>query len=94
MALYESHVSVLKRRMDEGDVLKEKLIHSNGELQRRVAEATAGSRECVVCLQAARQATDPCGHMILCENCEWPSDVDCRCPVCREEFHGLLRVYL
>jgi hypothetical protein len=59
----------------------------------KAAEDKAGGTECAVCLEVGSStALSPCGH-VLCAFCA-PFFVGKRCPLCKTEVAGTLRIFL
>lgn len=92
--MLESHVEVLNQRLDNVDAVRSKLMKSNARLMMEISDLKDRRGRCVICLEVATQATIPCGHLIVCENCEWSIEDECSCPVCRRKLEGLLRVFI
>ena len=50
---------------------------------------------CIICLQSRRgSAFMPCGHLVCCVRCaQNVQDINPKCPMCRHDIDGILRVY-
>lgn len=94
MVMMESHVEVLNQRLEKGNAATSKLLKSNVSLMNEVSTLKDRFGRCVFCLEVATHATIPCGHMIVCESCEWAAENESKCPICRRRFEGLLRVFI
>ena len=54
------------------------------------------SKLCVICQdKIPEQVVEPCGHLCLCQGCtdKFKTDNSKMCPVCKEEFTAISRVY-
>ncbi|KAH7294995.1 hypothetical protein KP509_27G027900 [Ceratopteris richardii] len=51
---------------------------------------------CVICLLRRRRAAFlHCGHLVCCVHCAQrvEQDINARCPVCRQDVNGIIRIY-
>ena len=69
------------------------MMHSDAS-NASMASSNGGSRECIACLSLPRDTIVlPCRHMCLCAGCAEGLRVRAdKCPLCRQQFTGFLRV--
>jgi len=58
-------------------------------------EADGGDKkECVICEGGKQQyACIPCGHLCVCKNCKEATVANSFCPLCRNPFESIVRIY-
>ena len=91
--LYDEDVDELESLKIENNILK---------LEKRSLERR---NECMVCGEEKNIALLPCGHVPFCADCEFeammphqtdedvPADPWPKCPICRTEIEGTLKVF-
>jgi len=90
-----AEIEKFRRNADAATVISEeeaKIIEYKEELQ-----AQAEGRQCVICLdRAAVCAFIPCGHRTICVACKpaYESTSHRRCPICKQKYSKILRIFL
>ena len=93
-------ISRLQKREEESKEALRSLQHMNSELLRRERRSIVDRRDpnqtlnCVVCYEkTADTALVPCGHMVYCGACAPARRLTYKCPLCRDDAHGTVRVW-
>lgn len=68
-------------------------LHTQKLLLLSLSSLNEEKSRCALCLNQATHAAIPCGHMFICKDCSWPSNIQKLCPFCRILFTDTLRVY-
>mmetsp|Transcript_15443 Transcript_15443/g.27653 ORF Transcript_15443/g.27653 Transcript_15443/m.27653 type:complete len:346 (-) Transcript_15443:56-1093(-) len=100
----QTHSETRDQQIAEDEALARALWEAENEAPSCAAEAAAagasgptsetdrGREECVACLDAfANACLVPCGHTVVCMQCAESVNPK-RCPFCRIEFEGIIRV--
>ena len=88
---FRSHPDIAPELQDARERLRKLKVIEAAE--KKAAEKEADKDTCTICMNAAStHAFVPCGHRSLCQKCSETVRFD-KCPICREPFEKLLRVY-
>eukprot|EP00960_Hanusia_phi_P025269 742012-Hanusia_phi.AAC.2 len=75
-----------KQSLDNLKAQNEDLINQNQDLR-----ATTDKTKCVYCSRSAQKAAIPCGHMIVCSEHDFNTNIHALCPHCRQPIQQIVR---
>lgn len=98
--VYHPHHSQLSVTINVFSLLLQRYIDDHQQslqnqqlLLQNLSSFSEEKSKCALCLNPATHAAIPCGHMFLCKDCYWPSNIQKLCPFCRTPFTDTLRIY-